>query len=68
MEKKPKSNIAVRKIINRIAIGAIFAAVVIAIIPLFFILADVIIKGAPEISVTFLTSSRLPSTLQEEGW
>ncbi len=65
METKQKSNVAVRKIINRIAIGAIFAAVVVAIIPLFFILADVIIKGAPEINLTFLT--KLPTPVNVAG-
>ena len=65
METKQKSNVATRKIINRIAIGAIFAAVVLAIIPLFFILADVVIKGAPELNLTFLT--QLPTPVNVPG-
>jgi len=65
LETKQKSNVGTRKIINRVAIGAIFAAVVLAIIPLFFILADVIIKGAPEISTTFLT--QLPTPVNVPG-
>ncbi len=65
METKRKSNVAVRRVINRVAIGAIFAAVVVAIIPLFFILGDVIVKGAPEISLTFLT--KLPTPVNVAG-
>jgi phosphate transport system permease protein len=65
VETKRKSNVAVRRVINRIAIGAIFAAVVVAIIPLFFILGDVIVKGAPEISLTFLT--KLPTPVNVAG-
>jgi phosphate transport system permease protein len=64
-ETKAKSNIGTRKIINQIAIGAIFAAVVLAIIPLFLILADVIIKGAPEINLDFLT--KLPTPVNTPG-
>lgn len=60
-----KSNIGRRKLVNQIATGAIFAAVILAIIPLFFILGDVIIKGAPELSLTFLTN--LPTPVNVPG-
>ncbi len=63
--KKLEANVGRRKIINQIAIGAIFAAVIIAIIPLFFILADVIVKGAPEINLDFLT--KLPTPVNVPG-
>jgi len=63
--KKPSGNVARRKLTNQIAIGAIFAAVILAIVPLFFILADVIIKGAPEINLNFLT--QLPTPVNVPG-
>ncbi|MDA4112035.1 MAG: phosphate ABC transporter permease PstA [Thaumarchaeota archaeon] len=65
MEAKQHSNVSRRKIVNRIAIGAIFAAVVLAIIPLFLILAEVIIKGAPEMNLDFLT--KLPTPVNVSG-
>src|SRR5579872_2159445 len=65
MEAKQRSNVSTRKIVNRIAIGAIFAAVILAIIPLFFILADVIVKGAPELNLNFLT--KLPTPVNVPG-
>src|ERR1700730_491328 len=63
--KKSSSNVRLRKIKNQIAIGAIFAAVILAIIPLFFILADVIVKGAPQINLDFLT--KLPTPVNVPG-
>jgi phosphate transport system permease protein len=64
-ERKQKSNVGRRKIVNQIAIGAIFAAVVLAIVPLFLILAEVIVKGAPEINLDFLT--KLPTPVNVPG-
>ena len=64
-EKKSDSNVSRRKIKNQIAIGMIFAAVILAVIPLFFILADVIIKGAPSINIDFLT--KLPTPVDVSG-
>jgi phosphate transport system permease protein len=64
MEAKT-SNIRTRKLTNQIATGAIFFAVILALIPLFFILLDVVIKGAPEINLAFLT--QLPKGLTPEG-
>jgi phosphate transport system permease protein len=62
---RPKSNVGRRKIINQIAIGAIFFAVILAIIPLAFILGDVIVKGAPEMNIDFLT--KLPTPVNTPG-
>jgi phosphate transport system permease protein len=59
------SSVGRRKIVNQVATGAIFVAVIFAIIPLFFILADVIIKGAPEINLAFLT--KLPTPVNTPG-
>jgi len=60
-----KSNIGRRKVINQIATGAIVVAVILAIIPLFFILADVIVKGAPQLNLAFLT--KLPTPVGVSG-
>ncbi len=59
------ANVGRRKIVNQIAIGAIFAAVILAIVPLAFILADVIIRGAPVVNLDFLT--KLPTPVNVAG-
>jgi phosphate transport system permease protein len=63
--QKQRSNIGTRKIVNQIAIGTIFAAVVLAVIPLFFILAEVVIRGTPQINLDFLT--KLPTPVNVPG-
>lgn len=49
----------VRKWKNRLASGAAITCVVVAILPLFSILIDVVVKGAPVISGAFLTEITL---------
>ena len=44
-----------RKIVNRIMLILLIVAVILAVVPLIYILADVIIRGAPAISIGFLT-------------
>ncbi len=44
-----------RKIVNRMMSILLIVAVVLAVVPLIYILADVIIRGAPAISLAFLT-------------
>jgi phosphate transport system permease protein len=59
------NNLRRRKITNSVATGAIFVAVILAIIPLFLILSEVILKGAPVISLQFLTN--LPTPVNVPG-
>ena len=44
-----------RKILNKLMTILVIVAVVLAIIPLLLILGDVIIRGAPALSIGFLT-------------
>ena len=44
-----------RKIVNKLMTILVLVAVVLAIVPLVLILADVLVKGAPAINMTFLT-------------
>jgi len=60
-----KSNVRRRKIVNQIGIAAVYVTVILAVIPLAFILGDVIIKGAGEINLNFLTN--LPTPVNVPG-
>jgi phosphate transport system permease protein len=54
--RKEGSNLRRRQIVDKIASAAILAAVVLAIVPLALILADIVIKAAPVMSLGFLTN------------
>jgi phosphate transport system permease protein len=54
-----------RKILNKLMTILVIAAVVLAIIPLLLILGDVFIRGAPAISIGFLT--KLPTAVNVHG-
>lgn len=49
------SSLAARHRRDRIMTGAMIVAVLVAIIPLGFILADVIVKGIGQVSASFFT-------------
>jgi phosphate transport system permease protein len=48
-------SLAARRRFDRFMVGAMITAVLVAIVPLLFILADVVIKGAGALSASFLT-------------
>lgn len=54
-----------RKILNKLMTILVIIAVVLAIIPLLLILGDVLIRGAPAISIGFLT--KLPTAVNVQG-
>ena len=59
-EKLAKSNLPTsislwRKIVNRLMSILLIVALVLAVVPLIYILGDVIVRGAPAISLAFLT-------------
>src|ERR1700690_2003851 len=54
-----------RKILNKLMTILVIAAVVLAIIPLLLILGDVFVRGAPAISIGFLT--KLPTAVNVHG-
>ena len=56
-----------RKILNKLMTILVLAAVVLAIIPLLLILGDVVIKGAPALSIGFLTHLPKPPTVSGGG-
>lgn len=56
-----------RKIVNRIMSILLIVAVVLAVVPLIYILADVVVRGAPAISLTFLTHLPVGPTFSGGG-
>ena len=50
-----KSNVSNRLRVDRIMVGGITACAIIAIIPLFWILAQLVVGGAPALTIDFLT-------------
>jgi phosphate transport system permease protein len=49
-----------RRVVDKVMTGLVFAAVALAIVPLLLILSDVILRGAPAISLSFLTNLPRP--------
>ncbi|HUK85883.1 MAG TPA: phosphate ABC transporter permease PstA [Candidatus Acidoferrum sp.] len=56
-----------RKIVNKLMTVLVIIAVILAIIPLILILGDVIIKGAPALSIGFLTHLQKPPNVSGGG-
>jgi phosphate transport system permease protein len=56
-----------RKIVNKLMTILVLVAVVLAIIPLILILGDVCLKGAPAISIGFLTSTPTAANIPGGG-
>jgi phosphate transport system permease protein len=54
-----------RRLIGRLMVGLMLGAVVVALLPLFFILLDLVVKGAGSLSVDFFT--RTPAPAGETG-
>jgi phosphate transport system permease protein len=50
-----------RRVASNIMVGLMVAAVIIAVLPLFFILADLLIKGASSLSWDFFTKMPVPA-------
>jgi phosphate transport system permease protein len=55
----------VRRFVSNAMVGLMVLAVVVALLPLFFILADLIVKGAGSLSVDFFT--KMPAPAGETG-
>jgi phosphate transport system permease protein len=55
----------VRRLVSNMMVGVMVLAVVVALLPLFFILFDLIVKGAGSLSVDFFT--RMPAPAGESG-
>jgi phosphate transport system permease protein len=55
----------VRRLVSNAMVGLMVVAVVVALLPLFFILFDLVIKGAGSLSVDFFT--RMPAPAGETG-
>jgi phosphate transport system permease protein len=56
---------ALRRIFSNFMVGLMIGAVVLALIPLFFILANLVLKGAGSLSLDFFT--RIPAPAGESG-
>jgi phosphate transport system permease protein len=56
---------AVRRLVSNAMVGLMVVAVVVALLPLFFILFDLVVKGAGSLSVDFFT--RMPAPAGESG-
>lgn len=54
-----------RRLVSNAMVGLMVVAVVVALLPLFFILADLVVKGAGSLSVDFFT--RMPAPAGETG-
>lgn len=52
---------AMRRLVSNAAVGLMVAAVVVALLPLFFILFDLVIKGAGSLSIDFFTKTPAPA-------
>jgi phosphate transport system permease protein len=55
----------VRRLVSNAMVGLMVVAVVVALLPLFFILFDLVVKGAGSLSVDFFT--RMPAPAGESG-
>ncbi len=55
----------IRRFVSNAMVGLMVFAVVVALLPLFFILADLVVKGAGSLSVDFFT--RMPAPAGETG-
>jgi phosphate transport system permease protein len=55
----------VRRLVSNAMVGLMIVAVVVALLPLFFILFDLVVKGAGSLSVDFFT--RMPAPAGETG-
>ncbi len=55
----------VRRFVSNAMVGLMVVAVVVALLPLFFILADLVVKGAGSLSVDFFT--KMPAPAGETG-
>jgi phosphate transport system permease protein len=55
----------VRRLVSNAMVGLMVVAVVVALLPLFFILADLVVKGAGSLSVDFFT--KMPAPAGETG-
>ncbi len=51
----------VRRLVSNVAVGLMIGAVIVALLPLFFILLDLIVKGAGSLSVDFFTKTPAPA-------
>jgi phosphate transport system permease protein len=56
---------ALRRLVSNAMVGLMVLAVVVALLPLFFILFDLIVKGASSLSLDFFT--RMPAPVGESG-
>jgi phosphate transport system permease protein len=56
---------ALRRLVSNAMVGLMMGAVVVALLPLFFILLDLVVKGAGSLSVDFFT--RTPAPAGESG-
>src|SRR5215467_10569440 len=50
-----------RRLVSNMAVGLMIGAVIVALLPLFFILFDLIIKGAGSLSLDFFTKTPAPA-------
>jgi phosphate transport system permease protein len=55
----------IRRLVSNAMVGLMIVAVVVALLPLFFILSDLVVKGAGSLSVDFFT--RMPAPAGESG-
>jgi phosphate transport system permease protein len=55
----------VRRLVSNAMVGLMIVAVVVALLPLFFILSDLVVKGAGSLSVDFFT--KMPAPAGETG-
>ena len=65
--KLPMSTSLWRKIVNKLMTVLVIMAVILAVIPLILILGDVFIKGAPALSIGFLTHLQKPPNVSGGG-
>ena len=56
---------SLRRAVSNAMVGLMILAVVVALLPLFFILLDLVVKGAGSLSVDFFT--RMPAPAGESG-